>query len=268
MPLKILPSSAYHGWLGRPSEMGATPANFRAKIAVDDEPLPCYVKVYPLETCEMVNEAIGYTLAEGFGLPIPARAGFIGLLSGQLPPDSRPPGQDAVLAWFTQDMEYPSIKAFGRLATATKAQWEDARAWLRECPDTPAVVEFDELTCNVDRNLGNLLMAGSHAMLIDHGRLFGGPAWTISDLSRRVRERNPSNVLHQVLGDWMHLLNVKSARLAAVEGFRKSWTAGAQGAILAAASEFFTAPDAAIVTDYLEQRLDIVRAKQAIGLLA
>jgi len=67
--------------------------------------------------------------------------------------------------------------------SATKRQaLSAARDFLLRHADAPAVIAFDDLVANVDRNLGNLLSAPGKLTLIDHGRALTGPVWVKSDL--------------------------------------------------------------------------------------
>jgi len=211
MALHMLPSSAYRGDLGPVGEVGVEYTHLASLSPNDVEPsVRAFIKIYP-ETYAggepvrgLVNEVIGYFVAERAGLPVPPRAGLIALQVSQLvsAPAWLDPSKPAIGFW-SEDVETPSIRATWRLAglpigsSAQMAALNSAREFLLSHGGTPAVIALDDLLANIDRNLGNLLAGGGKLTLIDHGRCLSGPCWVPPDL---VVDRVYLNVVRDLLG--------------------------------------------------------------------
>lgn len=225
MPLVMLGSSSYRGELGPISESGREYTHLATlSVASGEAPVRAYVKVYPsgyqsgAVARGLINELVGYFCAERGGLSVPPRAGLIELEVGNL---SSPPlwlaQAPAAIGWWTEDAGHQSIKASLDLdalpdGSATKRRaLGAARDFLLRHEDAPAVIAFDDLVANVDRNLGNLLSSPGKLTLIDHGRALTGPVWVKSDL---VPGQTYQNVVRSFLNPESDSLPYKSRVMA------------------------------------------------------
>lgn len=289
--IQTLSSDAFAGQLPAPTSTGVSPI-FRGKIKLGEESLRCYIKPLPdhyelpgghlRENREILNEALGYTVAKHAGHPVAEHAGIIMLNLEQIPdrtrqhlqkitPRSQP--QSDYLAWFSQDMQQPSL--LKRIDVSApeplrNRQLRHLAAKLAKHPDTPGIVTLDEWTENSDRNLGNLLERPDGMLsLIDHGWLFRSPLWSPDALYANpaalrnvVRELIDENV-----GAWSEKAPIKSARLMAYNNLVSAWRARGAEAARTVLEEFLDAAESNLVMSFLSDRLDPPTYKKAVGLL-
>lgn len=287
--IQILSGDAYAGELRAPHSHGISPI-FRGKINVGESSLRCYIKPLPdtiriggniVENREVLSEALGYTLARAANYSAPEAAGIIVLSRDQIPAAvlehlrSITPGglQPDYLAWFSQDMQHPSL---------LKRHIQDAPEHLKERQirrlalslaahaQTAAIVTFDEWTENSDRNLGNLLEAADGKLtLIDHGRLFRLPFWQPASLPTSglplrnvIRELVDAYVQH-----WSEKTPTKAARAMAYNVLAGAWHKEGAAAARRVLAEFLDSMDIDHVLDFLEARLEPAHYNKAVGLL-
>ncbi|SEQ90522.1 hypothetical protein SAMN04244573_02492 [Azotobacter beijerinckii] len=287
--IQVLGSSAYTGELRSPQSRGISPL-FRGKISVGEASLRCYIKPMPdtvklgkqvVENREVLSEALGYTLAKAANYAVPDAAGIIMLKREQIPEsvlehlNAITPGglQQDYLAWFSQDMQHPSL---------LKRHIDDAPDFLKDLqlkrlavrlaahPETPAIVTFDEWTENSDRNLGNLLeSADGKLTLIDHGRLFRLPIWQAATLSTSGLPL--SNVIRELVDactpHWSNKTPTKAARAMAYNSLAGTWRKDGQAAARQVLEEFLDSSDVTHVIAFLESRLEPAHYNKVVGLL-
>lgn len=197
MPIHLLNEDAYAGYLEPLSDPGIETGHI-ALMRFGADPRRVYVKMYPPDNRGLVNEVIGYLLAEALGLCVPPQAAVALVPRDALPavPFWVPRGQGAV-AWCTADLAAPSLKVAYRLDP--ESPLAPVVKELCKADTTPALVAFDDWLANIDRNLGNLLrLAKGRYCVIDHGRALTGPHWRVADLE--PAQQYP-NVLRAVLKD-------------------------------------------------------------------
>ncbi len=70
-------------------------------------------------------------------------------------------------------------KRFKQVIRSSDCKWEDIMNW----PYAAHIAVFDELICNDDRHIGNLVRCGEHDyMAIDHERILRGEPWFTAEL--------------------------------------------------------------------------------------
>lgn len=289
MKIQILKADAFGGALRAPKSRGAG-AIFRAKIRVGEDSLRCYVKPLTdqircpttgkvVANYELINEALGYVLAKACGLSVASNAGIILLDREQVPQslldelDRSACGfrQETFFCWFTEDMEFPSLKQ-RHLGDAQLTSFNDRRlrrlsSELAKSPDSPKVIAFDGWLMNSDRNVGNLLAGPKRLTLIDHGRILNFPNWTpgtvgtfpepcINKLQFLIELHDPH---------WSGMLPNSSARVMAYNGFAVSFRQDGENAARAVLSEFFEQVDTDAVIQLLHDLLDPASYAKAAG---
>lgn len=262
--IETLRSDAFGGVLRAPVSVGISPI-FRAKIRVGEESRRCYVKPLTdqircptsgrsVANQEIVNEALGYVLAKACSLKVPSSAGVILLQREQIPRqlwhelDKAGCGQAQAdyLCWFSEDMEYPSLKQ-RHLSEAKLESLHDRRLkrlshQLAKNADSPCIIAFDGWLRNSDRNAGNLLESGPNELtLIDQGRILNFPNWTpgqlgtfghpcVNRLQWLIDLHNPH---------WSDMLPNSSARIMAYNGFAVTFRQDGEVAARQVLAEFF-----------------------------
>lgn len=287
--IQVLSGSAYGGELRAPHARGISPI-FRGKINIGEKSLRCYIKPLPdtirvgglvVENREVLSEALGYTLAKVANYSAPDVAGIIMLSRAQIPAavlehlrGITPGGlQNDYLAWFSQDMQHPSLlKRYIQDAPEHLQERQIRRLALNLAAhdDTPSIVTFDEWTENSDRNLGNLLeSADGKLTLIDHGRLFRLPFWQPTTLSTSgLPLRNViRELVDQYAQHWSEKTPTKAARAMAYNALAGTWRKEGAAAARRVLAEFMDAMDIDHVLDFLEARLEPANYNKAVGLL-
>lgn len=288
--IPTLSSNAFAGQLRAPASKGASPI-FRGKIKIGDQSIHCYIKPLPdmievggqaLENREIVSEALGYILAKKAGYSVAENAGIINLRLDQIPADvlaqlqaATPKGapQNDYLAWFSQDMQHPSLlKRHITDAPEHMQQLQLRRLALHLAnhPHAPSLITFDEWTENSDRNLGNLLEAVDGALsLIDHGRLFRLPIWKPSRLATSglpmrnvIRELIDTHTPH-----WSERTPTKSARTMAYNKLSMTWRSDGAAAAQRVLADFLDDQEATLVIDFLAMRLEPAHFNKVVGIL-
>ena len=285
--IQVLSGSAYAGELRAPHSRGISPI-FRGKINIGEDSRRCYIKPLPdtiraggkiFENREVLSEALGYTLARAANYSVPAAAGVIMLSREQIPAAvlehlrGLTPGglQQDYLAWFSQDMQHPSLlkrHIQGAPEHLQERQLKRLAAILAGHADTAAIITFDEWTENSDRNLGNLLEAADGKLsLIDHGRLFRREFWqpamlTTSGLPLR-------NVIRELVDEYVHHWSertpTKAARAMAYNVLAGTWRTEGAAAARRVLAEFLDSMDIDHVPDFLEARLEPAQYYKAVG---
>lgn len=197
MPLHALPSSAYEAFLEWAPEQGVEKTHL-ARLSVGGSSVTAYVKVYAETCCRrgganrgLVNEALGYLIAEAAKVSVPTAAGVIVLDGSAGAPVSSP-----VLAWWSADAAVQSVRAHFNIkalppnSAALAAAINNAYDFLIKRAEIWDLVAVDELMANIDRNVGNLLMSLTAVTAIDHGRAVTGPCWNAATLDPQLRYHN------------------------------------------------------------------------------
>ena len=145
-----------------------------------------YLKSLPVE--ELLNEFFGAAIARKHGLATP-NTYLVSCPCTDLPLLPGVPLGDGQKALFgSEDTNAVS------LAVRAGKNAEKITALLRALQSTGsygAIVALDEWLANVDRHIGNLLATGEgKIILIDHGRLFGGPSIRNHELAPAESYRN------------------------------------------------------------------------------
>jgi len=203
MPIEILTEHAYRGYLEPVNDHGLAPIHIARVCFSDGVTRRAYVKLYSGNTREFVNEITGHLLAAATGLRVPEHAAIVMVPINAIPdppPWARRQRADTLPCWCTADMASPSIKMHFHLHPGvTPAQLQPVIDELRKSSETPAILALDDWIANVDRNLGNLLRLGKNTyVLIDHGRIFGGPMWSAGTLPAAGQQHH--NTIRKLLG--------------------------------------------------------------------
>ena len=288
--IPTLSSKAFAGQLPSPASKGISPI-FRGKIKIDGSSIHCYIKPLPdfievggaiKDNREIVSEALGYILAKKAGHSVPENAGIICLRVDQIPADvmqqlqqvtPKAAPQNDYLAWFSQDMQHPSLlkrHISGAPDHLKELQLRRLAERLANHPQTPSLVTFDEWTENSDRNLGNLLEAVDGALsLIDHGRLFRLPIWEPVKLSTSGLPMR--NVIRELVDaytpHWSERTPTKSGRAMAYNKLAVTWKAEGAAAARKVLVDFLDDQEADIVVDFLAARLEPSHFNKAVGIL-
>lgn len=195
--VQTLGPSAYLGFLEEVGE-GRDARTHKALVQFHNEPSPsdCYVKTYcsRLAPKGLVNEVVGYALAKHGSFDVPRRAAVLLLDEEQarcFGTDFEPYRTKSghVLAWCVESLGHPSPKSMYRLSPTDIRGLSALRMDLKKWTDLPDAISFDAWMLNDDRNPGNLIrLAEGRYALIDHGRVYGGNAWT-TPLDRSVMDK-------------------------------------------------------------------------------
>lgn len=209
MTITVLRDDDYRGTSGSAIVTDGVMAHTHiALLNVKDDVRPCYIKFYPafseagVSHRGLVNEIVGHVIASEVGLDVPVEAGLIIISSDFLA--SKPEWVDDssgpvdLIGWWTQDMNYPSIKSIcdipsdgGALTKQQILLLNKARDELIASSAVHEAIAFDSLIANGDRNLGNMLQRnkGSY-ILIDHGLCLTGDSWSVNCLDPDVECQN------------------------------------------------------------------------------
>ena len=288
--IEILSSDAFGGTLREPASKGISPI-FRAKVRTASGSIRCYVKPLTdqiqcpttgryVANQELINEALGYVLAKSCGLTVPSTAGIIMLDREQIPSSLWPEldkaagrhQQEDYFCWFSQDMQFPSLKqrhlSGSQLTSLHDRRLKRLSLELAKNPDSPKVIAFDGWLMNSDRNAGNLLASGPNSLtLIDHGRILNFPNWTpgrtgtfpdpcINRLQSLIDLHNPH---------WSEKLPNSGIRVMAYNGFAVSFRQDGENAARQVLSEFFEQIDIDAIIQLLQDLLDPASYAKAAG---
>jgi len=290
--IEVLKGDAFGGALRPPKSRGISPI-FRANIRANGERYRCYVKPQPdqivcpmtgrvVANQELVSEALGYTLAKAAEFSVPDFAGIIMLDREQIPTELWPTldgmanghAQENYFCWFSQDMEYPSLKQKHldglQIEALQVRRLKRLAIKLSKNPESSKVIAFDAWTQNSDRNAGNLLDAGRDGlMLIDHGRILRFPNWVPGGLGS-----SPEPFANKILSfinhftpGWSEMLPNKSAMVMAYNGFAISFRQEGENAARQVLSEFFEQVDIDAIIQLLHDLLDPPAYAKAAGLI-
>lgn len=290
--IHTLSSDAFAGALRAPKVSGVSPL-FRAKIRVNGQSVRCYVKPLPdlidcpltrrpVDNQEIINEALGYVLAEACECRVPEVAGIILLEREKIPQQvveklkqvGAGPLQQNYLCWFSQDMNHPNLvqKHMGGINLDFLQQRRLKRLvkHLIEAPDTPKVIAFDDWLFNSDRHPGNLLASTPDLTLIDHGRILIYPNWRPGQLGNCGPGYTPGNRLRNFIDthepNWSAKLPKKSEMIMAYNAFAVSFRDRGEAAARAVLAEFFDALDIDAIIQLLQSRHDPAAYAKASGM--
>lgn len=198
MPIHHLPPANYAGQTPKQDLPVTATFTHRGNVLLPEGRIvEAVIKAFPPEggqsTRDLINEFIGYWLAERWGFPVPPNAGTVQLKRDACPELGfwrRMQGKRQVSAWWSE--RFPSTSITQRLNLAELERRGALHgavldALMDELAKAPAIAEaiaFDDLTANVDRNPGNLLgPVGDRYLLIDHGRMLTGHTWQPPDFA-------------------------------------------------------------------------------------
>jgi hypothetical protein len=146
-------------------------------IDAPTEGIPLYVRVGPNPA--LVAELLCGVLAQALKLPAP-EVYLVQVPPGHMPRSKLANGKQTTLCVGTRDIGGDTF------AQLLHDQFAAAAPLLRDWPDLPRVVAFDEWLANPDRNMGNLLYVAQTIYIIDHAEAFGGSSrelYPLSDLT-------------------------------------------------------------------------------------
>lgn len=290
--IQTLSSDAFSGYLRPPKHTGVSPL-FRAKIKVGDDKLRCYLKPLPdLIDCpvtgaqvanqELINEALGYVLAQACSLAVPDVAGIIMLEAEQIPlPQleqlhklSRGVKQQNYFCWFTKDMAFPNLaqRHLGgvQLKALEHRRLKRLLKHLTESDQTPSVIAFDDWLLNSDRHPGNLLAPGGDGlMLIDHGRILNYPNWLPGGVGSMPwpAENRLQSFIDQHEPGWSAKLPKKSAMVMAYNAFIVTFRTEGEAAAREVLTEFFDAIETDAIIQLLQRRPDPMAYAKSTGMV-
>jgi len=111
MPLSLLSKDRFLGQQPTASNEGCGAYTVLALLDIPGAPSICYVKFYQGDQPRAVlNECVGYLLAEAFGFSVPKYGGLIELTKSQLKNSPEWIPETDVVGWFSSDTSHPSIK--------------------------------------------------------------------------------------------------------------------------------------------------------------
>lgn len=175
--------------LGYPIQANTSNQTWRAVVAHAAGQTQVVLKA--LSQREFFNELLGAAIGRALGLNIPDTYLVIAaddpVLSNALLLSS-----NERLCFGSALAPYPAFnKVLGLtgqiVPLAAAALTQALKAW----PGCGETIAFDTWLANIDRNVGNLLFEPSAKhVLIDHGRCFTGPNWTIADLDPNLPQLN------------------------------------------------------------------------------
>jgi len=197
MPIHLLDKTSYKGRVGPTVYQGLGTDLYkeaRLEIPGEDEFAHAHLKLYqdgktdkqmPYPFRGMINELVGYLLAEAACLSVPENAGFIDL--------------DGQIWWWSQMADRKSLNATLEYEDELDDQIKAIlvtrmKAIALLFPDLKKIIAFDNLIANIDRNTGNVLPGEHDTILIDHGLCLTGATWTPTSLRDSINNRFP-NVL-------------------------------------------------------------------------
>lgn len=196
----ILSDNNYLSYIGALAHRGANPSTHLAEVRypVQRTGVLSVVKLMPPDGVGVCNEAVAWLLLRAIGLPSPKQAGIFVMSESKLKavlgrravPDEWV-SQGHVLAWASQKLDFPSIRALFT-GTAADAKWLE----LLRTTTGAGIAAFDELLHNHDRNTGNVLFHGKGSCVpIDHEQVFAMQNWIAGELQHLVENGDSLRVL-------------------------------------------------------------------------
>jgi HipA-like protein len=170
---------------------------YRGQILIGkSEVRAAIIKDIPLR--EVANEVLAATLAIAISLPVPPP--FIALASpSDLATKYASKLGASSLLFASADVNSPSVAqlVLPQSGQVQMAAMQMVAKSLIDCGWLGELYGFDGWSANVDRHVGNVLIASNRQpWLIDHGRCFTGAAWTAADL-------DPAKFYRHRLREWL-----------------------------------------------------------------
>lgn len=277
MPIHFLDNDKYLGYEESVAESGVENIHI-GQIELDrGRVIRTYVKIYPFkegsrEHRGLINELIGYSLAEELGLAVPENAGFITLKSAQIQnPPAWVAGNRTVTAWWIQDAFYPSLKVYYNLSklcgipqSVIDRMLDKVRNEILASGQSPSIIAFDDLIANIDRNIGNLLRASKgQYILIDHGRVLGRVDWVAEDLDP---SKSSINQIHELLKPQSEHLPFKQKVIIEAEK-QTSYIKNNLNALLGLTKELLVPQEQEALTHFIRQRSEPIETAKRLGFL-
>jgi hypothetical protein len=167
---------------------GHLAATFLAQVNYQGELRRAYIKMYDhtAQPKAVFNEVLGYLYAQAMGIPSPS-VFFVDVPPLDVVACGLPASHTPVRAVATLEAHDPNVATDGAAKTLFNAGSIDLtyiRQRLLASPSGRALVAFDEVTGNDDRNIGNIVFSWKQGVVaIDHGCILGGPLWTSQSLN-------------------------------------------------------------------------------------
>src|ERR1035437_10278431 len=159
---------------------GLLATTFLAQVNYLGELRRAYIKIYDhtAQPKAVFNEVLGYLYAQAMGLPSPP-VFFLDVPPHDVVASGLPAPISAVRAVATLEAHDPNVATDGAAKTLFDAGSIDLtyiRQRLLSSPAGRALVAFDEVIGNGDRNIGNIVFSWKHGVVaIDHGCILTGP---------------------------------------------------------------------------------------------
>lgn len=167
---------------------GLLATTFLAQVNYQGELRRAYLKLYNLaeQPKAVWNEVLGYLFAQAMGIPSPP-VFFVDVPPQDVIASGFATTQIAIRAVATLEAHDPNVATDGAAKTLFESGSVDLsqiRSRLLSSPAGRALVAFDEVIGNPDRNIGNIVFSWKHGVVaIDHGCILTGPLWTSQSLN-------------------------------------------------------------------------------------
>lgn len=167
---------------------GLLATTFLAQVNYQGELRRAYLKIYNLteQPKAFGNEVLGYLFAQAMNIPSPP-VFFVDVPPQDVIASGFATTQIAVRAVATLEAHDPNVATDGAVKTLFDSGAVDLsliRSRLLSSPAGRALVAFDEVIGNPDRNIGNIVFSWKHGVVaIDHGCILTGPQWTSQSLN-------------------------------------------------------------------------------------
>lgn len=179
---------------------------------------------------QLINEGIGWFLAQICNLPVPPHAGYMMLPSAVLAaahPDV-PSSSDGELAWLCSAEPHRALIVNQGDAELSEMMMMELSRWRH----LHATLALDEWIANDDRHWRNLIRrAPGDFVLIDHDNAFTGPNWLADHLFARRSEDFPNRLygsMENFLSHSSEIRKLSSAMLPAAEAFKSQLSDNAE----------------------------------------
>lgn len=167
---------------------GLLATTFLAQVNYQGELRRAYLKIYNLteQPKAVWNEVLGYLFAQAMDIPSPP-VFFVDVPPQDVIASGFATTLIAVRAVATLEAHDPSVATDGTAKTLFESGSVDLsqiRSRLLSSAAGRALVAFDEVIGNPDRNIGNIVFSWKHGVVaIDHGYILSGPLWTSQSLN-------------------------------------------------------------------------------------